>query len=199
MISTTWEVPFPSLIDDEYLSIQGEGEQPHGIPSRLGLCIWSSKLFLILDDVLRRLYTHHAQKSAIPSAEAEVSTQETVSDVLVLHRRLDQFFESIPTYLHPQTNPESWQHGEASVIIQRQVLYCRLVFYLFSPTELLQVTNVCNPGIYMFACSHCDRCCFWQPSFPRNSRLSPRSIVSRPSTWTWFGGLATSVLRQRSG
>lgn len=125
MISTTWSVPFPSLIDDEYLSIQGEGEQPDGIPSRLGLCIWSSKLFLILDDILLRLYAPQSEKNLHLMAETEFSIQETVSHVIVLNRRLDEFFESIPTYLCISTDPPSSAQWDAYVVLQQQVLYCR--------------------------------------------------------------------------
>lgn len=124
MISTTWKVPFPSLIDDEYLSTEGEGEQPHGIPSRLGLCIWSSKLFLVLDDVLLRLYSPN-QNSIHVITDSEFNIQDIVSDVIILSRRLDEFFESIPTYLHMPSSSDSSPHQQGSVVIQQQVLYCR--------------------------------------------------------------------------
>lgn len=125
MISTTWKVPFPSLIDDEYLSTQGEGEQPQDIPSRLGLCIWSSKLFLILDDILLRLYAPQSQKNIHLMTETEFNLQETVSDVMVLNRRLDEFSESLPVYLRvPADSPSSAQWG-GYVVLQQQVLYCR--------------------------------------------------------------------------
>ena len=124
MISTTWKVPFPSLIDDEYLSTQGEAEQPTGIPSRLGLCIWSSKLFLVLDDILLRLYSPN-QNSIHVITDGEVNVQELVSDVIVLSRRLDEFFESIPGYLRTPCDPNSSSQQEGSVVIQQQVLYCR--------------------------------------------------------------------------
>lgn len=124
MISTTWKVPFPSLIDDEYLSTQGEGQQPHGIPSRLGLCVWSSKLFLVLDDVLLRLYSPN-QNSIHVITDSEFNLREIVSDVVVLSRRLDEFFESIPSYLRMPSDPDSSNQVEGSVAIQQQVLYCR--------------------------------------------------------------------------
>ena len=124
MISTTWKVPYPSLIDDEYLSIRGEGEQPHGIPSRLGLCTWSSKLFLVLDDILLRLYSPN-QNSIHVITDSEFNIREIVSDVIIVSRRLDEFFESIPTYLRMPSSPDSSPQQQGSVIIQRQVLYCR--------------------------------------------------------------------------
>lgn len=124
MISTTWKVPFPSLIDDEYLSTQEEGEQPHGIPSRLGLCTWSSKLFLVLDDILLRLYSPN-QNNVHVITESEFNIQEVVSDVIALSRRLDEFSESIPKYLRMPSNQDSSNLREESVVIQQQVLYCR--------------------------------------------------------------------------
>jgi len=125
MISTTWNVPFPSLIDDEYLRTEGEGNQPPDTPSRLGLCTWSSKLFLILDDILLRLYAPHPQNNVDAMSEAECSVEEIISEVMTLNRRLEQFLESIPTYLRIASEPESRDGWMPSVKIQQQVLHCR--------------------------------------------------------------------------
>lgn len=159
MISTTWKVPFPSLIDDEYLSTQGEGEQPHGIPSRLGLCVWSSKLFLVLDDVLLRLYSPN-QNSIHVIADGEFNLQETVSDVIALSRSLDEFFESIPAYLCIPCDPDSSNQRAGSVAIQQQVLYCRSDSCLLPSLRLLELTFMVRIGICMFGCCRCGRCCF---------------------------------------
>ncbi|KAF4463549.1 fungal trans domain containing protein [Fusarium albosuccineum] len=111
MISTSWNVPFPSLIDDEYLSLDGEGTQPQGIPSRLGLLVWSSKLFLILDDILLNFNAPHPSKSVDTMTEKDFSVQQIISDVLTLNRRIDKFSESIPAYLRlePEREPMARQ------------------------------------------------------------------------------------------
>lgn len=125
MISTTWKVPFPSLIDDEYLSTAEEGKQPDGIPSSLGLCIWSSKLFLVLDDILLRLYAPHRQLGVLTLRETEFNVRDIVSDVIAINRRLDEFSESVPAYLRVPTELDSSSQLQPRVILQQQVLHCR--------------------------------------------------------------------------
>ncbi|KAJ3532445.1 hypothetical protein NM208_g8435 [Fusarium decemcellulare] len=129
MISTSWNVPFPSLIDDEYLSLDGEGTQPQGIPSRLGLLVWSSKLFLILDDILLNFNAPHPSKSVDTMTEKDFSVQQIISDVLTLNRRIDEFSESIPAYLRLEAEPGPMaRQQEVSVVIQKQILHCRSLY-----------------------------------------------------------------------
>jgi hypothetical protein len=126
MISTSWHVPLPSLIDDEYLSADGQGEQPQDRPSRLGLLIWSSKLFLILDEILLSFYAPHPQKSVDTMSEGDLNVQQIISDVMVLNRRIEEFFDSIPEYLRLETGSELVpEQQEVSVTIQKQILNCR--------------------------------------------------------------------------
>jgi hypothetical protein len=125
MISTTWNVPFPSLIDDENLSVDGEGKQPEDTPSRMALCVWSSKLFLILDEILLRLYAPHTHKDVNVIADGEFSVQEIITDVSVVNRQLDEFLESIPPYLRVTTHSDSLDQLKPHIVIQQQVLYCR--------------------------------------------------------------------------
>jgi hypothetical protein len=133
MISTSWDVPFPALIDDEYLCIEGEGKQPRDTPSRLGLLVWSSKLFQILDDILLRLYVPHPQRSGYAMSEPDFSSQQIISDIVALNNRIDDFAETIPAYLHPGDKP-GWLSSprDMSVVIQQQILHCRYggSFYL---------------------------------------------------------------------
>lgn len=126
MISTSWHVPLPSLIDDEYLSADGQGEQPQNRPSRLGLLIWSSKLFLILDEFLLSFYAPHPQKSVDTMSEGDLNVQQIISDVMLLNRRIEEFFDSIPEYLRLKTGSELVpEQEELSVTIQKQILNCR--------------------------------------------------------------------------
>ncbi|RSL46449.1 hypothetical protein CEP54_013847 [Fusarium duplospermum] len=127
MISTSWHVPLPSLIDDEYLSADGEGEQPQDRPSRMGLLIWSSKLFLILDEILLSFYAPHPQKSVDTMSEGDLNVQQIISDVMVLNRRIEEFFDSIPEYLRLEPGSEfTPDQQELSVTIQKQILNCRI-------------------------------------------------------------------------
>ncbi|EEU48925.1 uncharacterized protein NECHADRAFT_75561 [Fusarium vanettenii 77-13-4] len=126
MISSSWHVPLPSLIDDEYLSAHGQGEQPQNRPSRLGLLIWSSKLFLILDEILLSFYAPHPQKTVDTMSENDLNVQKIISDIMVLNRRIEEFFESIPEYLRLETGSELIpEQQELSVTIQKQILNCR--------------------------------------------------------------------------
>lgn len=123
MISTNWDVPFPSLIDDEYLRTEGEGVQPQDIRSCLGLFSWSSRLFIILDDILTTFYTNHRRKNPIAMMGTEASVQEILSEVVTLDRRLEIFLDSIPEYLQFRTTEDRpGPRPSLNVIIQRQVL-----------------------------------------------------------------------------
>jgi hypothetical protein len=62
MISKQWNVQAPAMIDDEYLLMDGEGFQPTDVPSRMGLFVYSSKLFEILDEILSTFYTEDVVK-----------------------------------------------------------------------------------------------------------------------------------------
>lgn len=126
MISTKWSVPLPSLIDDEHLQTQGEGVQPN-VPSRLGLLTYSSKLFLILEDILSNFYSSHPDFNVTEVAEDEVHADKILSDVISLNRRLDSFLAEVPAYLRyvgpPMQNMSAYPNQ--SLEIQRQVLHCR--------------------------------------------------------------------------
>ncbi|KAJ4217211.1 hypothetical protein NW759_009158 [Fusarium solani] len=136
MISTSWHVPLPSLIDDEYLSADGQGEQPQDRPSRLGLLIWSSKLFLILDDILLSFYAPHPQKSVDTMSDNDLNVQQIISEVMVLNRRIEEFFDSIPEYLRLEPGSELIpDQQEVNVTIQKQILNCR---YLYTRVLLLR-------------------------------------------------------------
>jgi hypothetical protein len=127
MISTKWAVPLPSLIDDEYLQTQGEGVQPQDVPSRLGLLAYSSKLFLVLEDILSTFYSSHPDFNVTEVAEDEVNADKILSDVLSLNRRLDNFLAEMPLYLRYVGPPMQETSPNRSVEIQRQVLHCRHV------------------------------------------------------------------------
>lgn len=127
MISARSGVPIPSLIDDEYLRVQGEGTQPAGTPSGLGLLAYSSRLFVILDDILSDFYSSNPGCNVTEMAADEIQVQKILSDIMSRNRRLDEFLEQIPDYMRYETsasrNMSSFQ--ERSVEIQRQILHCR--------------------------------------------------------------------------
>src|SRR5687768_3335955 len=99
MISERSGVPIPSLIDDDYLRIQGEGAQPAGAPSGLGLLAYSSKLFIILDDILSDFYSSNPGCNVMEMTAEEINVQKILSEIMSRNRRLDEFLEQIPAYL----------------------------------------------------------------------------------------------------
>jgi len=122
MVDTSFNTPTPLLIDDDYLCKEREGLQPSDMPSRMGLFVFSCKLFEILADILRSLYSGDLRGNIDNSAFAP----EMILDVLNFNRRLDSFMCSLPTHLQTTSNTQVIIHEKNSHInLQQQVLYCR--------------------------------------------------------------------------
>ena len=122
MINKSCTTPVPSLIDDEYLSVELEASQPTHVPSRMGLLVYSCKLFDILADVLESFYA----PSTRVSPEPEHRLKNMVIQALGYNRRLDDFLGSLPGYLKPtHTLQVSDAEKNHYTTLQQQVLYCR--------------------------------------------------------------------------
>jgi hypothetical protein len=126
MLSNSWNVPVPLLVDDEYLSIQGEGTQPLDVPSRLGLFVSSCKLFEILHEILLNFYAKDSGTRNSKHLDPDAYAREIIGDVLSYNRRLDMFRDSIPEYLRTvRTSHITISEKNSCVNLQQQVLYCR--------------------------------------------------------------------------
>lgn len=122
MVGKPYSTPVPSLIDDEYLRVEGDGTQPLGVPSRLGLFVSSCKLFEILVDILSSFYAG----SSSTTHESGPCVQDMVLDVLSFNRRLDSFITSIPDYLKTTRSLQiAISERNSYINLQQQVLYCR--------------------------------------------------------------------------
>ncbi len=122
MVNDSYNTPVPSLIDDEYLCMDGKGTQPLGVFSRMGLFVSSCKLFEILSDILSSFYAG----SQFPNLESELCLQKMVQDALKFNRRLDCFITSIPEYLKTTRSLQAAASDKKNYItLQQQVLYCR--------------------------------------------------------------------------
>lgn len=122
MVNSTDGTPVPSLIDDEYLRMDGEGIQPKAVNSRMGLFVYSCRLFEILNDILSSFYS--VADSTDPVSESRL--QDMVSEVLSFNRRLDNFITSLPDYLKTaQSSQVVISERNNSTNLQQQVLYCR--------------------------------------------------------------------------
>lgn len=126
MLSKSWSVPVPSLIDDEYLRVEGDGVQPPDVPSRLGLFVSSCRLFELLDEILSSFYAEDSGTGLPKQLESESRAREMIVDVLNFNRRLDKFIDSIPEYLHTADSSRMiTSESNSCRSLQQQVLYCR--------------------------------------------------------------------------
>ena len=132
MITNTDDVPLPAMIDDEYLSKSSkESLQPPNKPSRLGMFVYSCKLF----DLLKEMLNFVSSKEVIAAIRRESKIDqsdrgEVVAQVLNLTRKLDQFSESVPPYLRISSE-SSMESTESHVQLQQRVLYCRCGFHAY--------------------------------------------------------------------
>ncbi|UKZ95959.1 uncharacterized protein TrAFT101_010765 [Trichoderma asperellum] len=125
MVNGSYGTPMPSLIDDEYLCTDGEGIQPKGVNSRMGLFVYSCRLFEILKDILSSFYAVDA--SSEPICESRLHSM--VSEVLNFNRRLDDFITSLPNYLKTaKSSPVNMSERNSCTNLQQQVLYCRFLY-----------------------------------------------------------------------
>ncbi|GAD92952.1 hypothetical protein NECHADRAFT_75561 [Paecilomyces variotii No. 5] len=131
MVGKSWNVPVPSMIDDEYLLNNGEdGVQPEHVPSRMGLFVFSCPLFEILADVLGYFYIDDGANGYPKHLGSETCNKEVLTQVLDFNRRLDNLFDSIPEYLQTTKIIRTVNADKnSSVNLQQQVLYCRTVTF----------------------------------------------------------------------
>lgn len=127
MLSQSWTVPTPKLIDDEYLSDTIENEQPAGIPSNLGLFVSSCRLFELLEEILRSFYSGDPTPDLSKHETASSMAKSLIEPVLQYNRRLDDFLASVPPYLRISDTADVLAFNNNSLELQKQVLYCRSV------------------------------------------------------------------------
>jgi len=127
MLSHSWTVPIPKLIDDEYLSNTIENEQPAGIPSNLGLFVSSCRLFELLEEILRSFYSGDPTPDLSKHETASSMAKSLIEPVLQYNRRLDDFLANVPPYLRISENADILAFNNNSLELQKQVLYCRSV------------------------------------------------------------------------
>jgi hypothetical protein len=127
MLSTSWDVPVPALIDDEYLNNATEGVQPAGKPSVMGLFISSCNLFELLEEILKSFYSGEPFPDLSKQETASEMAKAFIAPVLQYNRRLDKFIDSVPDYLKLTEYGDGMKFSNNSVTLQQQVLYCRYV------------------------------------------------------------------------
>ncbi|KAM0719397.1 hypothetical protein Q7P37_005302 [Cladosporium fusiforme] len=143
MLSQSWDVPVPALIDDEYLSNVSQGVQPEGKPSVMGLFVSSCSLFDLLEEILNSFYSGEPFPDLSKQEKASEMAKAFIAPVLQYNRRLDKFIDSVPDYLKLADYAEGVKlNNNNSVLLQQQVLYCRFLYVrLLSLRRLLMVTT----------------------------------------------------------
>lgn len=128
MIPPQSEVPLPLDIDDEYLLAEGGGTQPLEVPSKLGMFVYSIRLYDILGDILSTVYTSGVS-SPVPSVDIKQRmTQSYIHHMIHLNRKLDDFTESLPRHLMVPKDPTpSGTRPDPGGTFQARVLHCRSV------------------------------------------------------------------------
>ena len=125
MLSSSWDVPVPALIDDEYLNNGTEGQQPEGKPSVMGLFVSSCDLFQLLEEILNSFYSGEPFPDLSKQDKASDMAKAFIAPVLQYNRRLDEFIDSVPSYLKLGQYGEGAKFNSNSVALQQQVLYSR--------------------------------------------------------------------------
>ncbi len=128
MISSKATIKFTSLIDDEHLLKEGFGSQPPGVPSHMGLFIFSLELFDIMDDILSTFYLHGDRK-LLSKQSSPAEGPLAISEILKFDSRLESFYESLPAHLNVgRATPSPIPAGSGHISLQSNILYCRCVY-----------------------------------------------------------------------
>ncbi|KAK9364506.1 fungal-specific transcription factor domain-containing protein [Lipomyces kononenkoae] len=101
MISGSWDVIAPSMIDDEHLRRKGEGIQPPNSPSQMGLFVYSLKLFDITNEILSELYIRQSRGASPDEPCQKPWSPEQLLKVLSISSKLDRFDDTLPDSLRP--------------------------------------------------------------------------------------------------
>jgi hypothetical protein len=101
MISPTLsQVPLPLPIDEEYLSTTQEGRQPDGVPSRIDMIIFSSKLVDLLGNMRAAVRAPHLK---IKQSGAEFLVPDPTA-LLQVNSQIDDLVDRLPPHLRPNAD-----------------------------------------------------------------------------------------------
>lgn len=90
--------PLPQEIDDEYLSVTGEGRQPEGLPSRLTFNLLGVKTTSVIDDMRAMRFTPNSKRAAASGSSRSTSGPDPGA-ILQINSRLEDIIQSLPPHL----------------------------------------------------------------------------------------------------
>ncbi|PVH70178.1 hypothetical protein DL98DRAFT_521762 [Cadophora sp. DSE1049] len=149
MITRSRDTPYPLMIDDDFLQIEAEGHQPSNLPSRMGLFVYSSILYDILDKILITFYTPETATESPAPTSADDTVQKLLSNILTYNRQLDGFQKSIPEYLRLPAREDQPHMNASHVQLQARILNCRFLYtrvILLRPLLLLSTQSNIRTG-----------------------------------------------------
>lgn len=131
MIRTgSWNVQEPAIIDDQYLSTEGEGVQPLGLHSRMYLFVYSLRLFDIMDEILSEFYLLQGGKSGSNSSKFfDPWSVRVLGNILTINGKLDDFRDSVPQILkdvhESALKSNSFTPNQLHLMLQSKILRSR--------------------------------------------------------------------------
>lgn len=134
MILDSSSVPKPEIINDEYLSENGQGIQPRYAYPQMGCFVYSCDLFDILHHILVEFYVY---KLSTPHSQNTHSwLGEEMHIIMGFHKQLNKFQETPPAFLATSDRyMDSPYTDEPGVALGSRILHSR---YLYHPFLLCQ-------------------------------------------------------------
>jgi hypothetical protein len=118
-------VPLPLVTDEEYLANDGIGFQPVTSPRRIGLFVYSIKLFDILSEILKSFYAEDGQAKTSSAIRPEERIVPNLHEMLRLDAKLDRFLEGLPSELRLQSLLQNSEAPSNNALLQARILHCR--------------------------------------------------------------------------
>jgi hypothetical protein len=120
----SWDTPVPTMIDDEYLLVDGEGTQPPGKHPRMCLFVYSIQLFEIMDEILSSFYIQDSTRKG-KRRDRNTDGQWSIDDltkILIINTKLDRFKGALPQFLKADDQQSA---SQTHVTLQAKVLRSR--------------------------------------------------------------------------
>ncbi|KAK3899897.1 activator of stress genes 1 [Staphylotrichum tortipilum] len=105
------QIPPPLGIDEEYLSTTGEGRQPEGVPSRMDMILYSTKVLKILDEMRTAA---RAPRLKINSPGDDFTVPDP-SALLHVNSQIDDMLEGLPPHLRQGADYSRWSLTEDAI------------------------------------------------------------------------------------